>query len=311
MTFKTLSIEQLRQRHGIKWQRFGDDVIGAWIADMDFPLAEPVQSCLREALARDDFGYPLRADTDPLRGVFVERMQQRYAWSPREDLISIMSDVVQGLYVALDRFSQKGDGVVTQTPIYHPFLGLIEDLERRLVANPLQFTRDTWLMDFDQLADSIDDRTRVLLFCNPHNPSGRVWTREDLERVAELALRHNLVIFSDEIHADLTYPGHQHIPFASLSPEVEARTITFTSATKAFNLAGLRCSLAVFGSAALKKQFESFPKRFMGGLGAGVTDVTRVAWSECSDWHGELMDYLDGNRRFIATFLAAELPQVQ
>ncbi len=174
MTFRTLSIEQLRRRHGIKWQCFGDEVIGAWIADMDFPLAEPIRSCLRQALARDDFGYPLRVDTDPLPGVFVERMQQRYAWSPREDLISIMSDVVQGLYVALDRFSRIGDGVVIQTPIYHPFLNLLKDLERTLVANPLRFTQNTWQIDFDQLAASIDDRTRVLLFCNPLFGCGRV-----------------------------------------------------------------------------------------------------------------------------------------
>ncbi len=310
MTFKTLSIEQLRRRHGIKWQRFGNDVIGAWVADMDFPLAEPIRQHMREALERDDFGYPLHAESDPLPGIFVERMQQRYGWSPREDLINLTSDVVQALYVALDRFSSVGDGVVVQTPIYHPFLHLIRDLERTLVANPLRFTEHDWEIDFEQLSASINDNTQVLLFCNPHNPSGRVWTRDELEHVAELALRHDLVIFSDEIHADLTYSGHRHIPFASISPEVEARTITFSSATKAFNIAGIRCALTVFGSSELKQRFDSLPRRFLGGLGAGASEITRIAWRECGDWHAELMDYLEENRRFIGEYLSTELPHV-
>jgi len=311
MSFATLSIEQLRQRHGNKWQQFGAEVLAAWVADMDFPLAGPIHRCLEEYLRRDDFGYPLHADQDPLPAVFAERMRQRYAWSPREDLIAITSDVVQALYVALECFSEAGAGVVLQTPIYHPFLGLVRDLKRHLVANPLRYTEASWQIDFEQLASGIDERTRVLLFCNPHNPSGRVWTREELEAVAEVALRHNLLIFSDEIHSDLTYPGHQHIPMASLSPQVEARTITFNSATKAFNIAGLRCALAVFGSEELKKRFDAYPKRLLGGLGSGVSEITRVAWTECGDWHAQLMDYLAGNRRLIGEFLAAELPTVQ
>ncbi len=310
MTFKTFSIEQLKQRHGIKWQRFGEDTIGAWIADMDFPLAEPIRRCQQAMLDRDDSGYPIHAENDPLPAVLVERMQNRYGWKPREDLINIMIDVVQGLYVAVDRFSVKGDGVVMQTPIYHPFLGLVNDLQRRLVANPLRFGSQGWDLDIDHLAQSIDTDTRILMFCSPHNPSGRVWTRTELEAIAELVLKHDLVVLADEIHADLTYPGHQHIPFASLSPEIEARTITFTSATKAFNIAGWRCALAIFGSEALKQRFDSFPRRFMGGLGCGVTEFTRVAWTQCADWHTDLMAYLDGNRKLIGDFLSDELPTV-
>ena len=311
MSFETLSVEQLRNRQGTKWRHFDDDVLCAWIADMDFPVAKPLQQCHEAALDRQEFGYPIKADTDPLAEVCAERMRQRYSWTPRADLINVMTDVVQGLYVAVDRFTQPGDGVLIQTPIYHPFLHLVRDLDRRLVSNPLMYSKQGWQLDIEHLSASIDADTRVLLFCNPHNPSGRVWTRNELEAIAELVIRHNLIVFSDEIHSDLTYPGHQHIPFASLSPELESRTITFTSASKTYNIAGVRCALAIFGSPELKQQFDVFPKRFMGGMGAGATEFTRVAWSECAEWHTQLMTYLDSNRKFIGDFISSHMPSVQ
>src|SRR5262249_22693038 len=154
--------------------------------------------------------------------------------------------VVQGIYVAIDRFSKTGEGVVLQTPVYPPFLNAVRQLERRLVENPLVAGSARWEIDLDGLR-SIES-ARVFLLCNPHNPTGRVFERRELEAVAEAAIAGDWLVVADEIHADLVHPGGRHIPFASLAPEVEARTLTLSSASKAFNIPGLRCAVAHFGS---------------------------------------------------------------
>ena len=151
------------------------------------------------------------------------------------------------MYLSLLAYSRAGEGVVVQTPIYAPFLSAVRETQRQLRENRLIFSKEGWTIDFEGLEASIEPATRVLLFCNPHNPSGRVFTRSELERVAEISLRHDLIVVSDEIHADLIFDGRSHIPFASLGTEVANRTVTLTSASKAFNIPGLRCALAHFG----------------------------------------------------------------
>src|SRR5690606_2210099 len=159
-------------------------------------------------------------------------------WRIDPHRVDVLTDVVQGIYVAIDRFSAPGEGVGVQTPVYPPFLHAVRDLGRRRVANPLVRGAPRDELDLDGLRAALDASTRILLLCHPQNPTGRVFERGELEGLAELALRHDLVVVSDEIHADLAFPPHQHVPFATLAPEVEARTITLTSATKAFNIPG-------------------------------------------------------------------------
>jgi cystathionine beta-lyase len=306
-----LELARLYRRHSEKWAVYPDDVLPAWVAEMDFPLAAPVRRVVQEALDRDDLGYPLHPRPTALPAVFAQRMEQRFGWRVDPTRIELLSDVVQGIYVALLQFAAPGDGVVVQTPVYPPFLGAVAETGRRLVENPLRQGAERFEMDVEGLRRTVDAHTRVLLLCNPQNPTGRVFERPELEAVAELAVERDLVVVSDEIHADLVYPGRRHIPFASLGPRAEARTITLTSATKAFNVPGLRCAVAAFGSADLRRRFNALPRHVRGGLGSLGIEATEAAWSEGQPWLDRVVAYLDENRRLLGRVLAEELPDVR
>jgi len=309
--FDRLDLAALRRRRGEKWQLYGPDVLPAWVAEMDFPLCAPVRRVLESALEIDDLGYPLDVQPDALPAAFVERMESRFGWRPDPRGIEVLTDVVQGIYIAIDQFSAPGEGVVVQTPVYAPFLSAVRELGRRMVESPLVAGDTRYEIDFDFLRHAIDPSTRVFLLCNPQNPTGRVFERRELETLAELALAHDLVVVADEIHADLVYDSRRHIPFASLSPEVEARTLTLTSATKAFNIPGLRCAIAHFGSEALRKRFARVPRHVRGGLGSLGQAATVAAWREGQPWLDAVLAYLDGNRRSVARFVAERLPGVR
>jgi cystathionine beta-lyase len=308
-----LRVEGLRHRRGEKWHLYGPEVLPAWVADMDFPAAEPIQRELRLMLRRGDLGYPINPAPDGLPTLFCERMQQRFGWNLEPSQIDVMTDVVQGMFVALVAYAEQGEGAVVQTPIYPPFLGALRATRRRLVENPLVPGADRFEIDFDGLERAIDPSTRLFLLCNPHNPSGRAFSRAELERLAELALRHDLIVVSDEIHADLVYPGHEHVVFATLSPEVAARTVTLTSATKAFNVAGLRCSIAAFGSAELKRRFNGSPggRHVRGGASTPGMLAMEMAWRHSQPWLDHVLGYLRGNRDFLFDFVRERLPGVR
>jgi cystathionine beta-lyase len=311
MSFPTFPLSTLRRRQGAKWQRYGAEVIPCWVADMDFPLAPPLRALLAGALEREELGYPFKGDGDAVLERFCQRMDERFDWHPRPDECCLLTDVVQGLYVAVSQFSEPGDGVVLQTPLYPPFFGAVLDNNREIIRNPLIQSQSGWHVDVDSLRQSVTSRTRILALCNPHNPSGRVFSRGELEALAELAMAHDLTVLCDEIHADLVYPGAQHIPFASLSPEVARRTVTFNSATKAFNIAGLRVAVAHFGCAGLKARFQGISPRVLGGPPAYAARATAVAWGECDDWREAALAYLQGNRDHVAHFVAEHLPGVR
>jgi cystathionine beta-lyase len=311
MSFDDLDIARLRDRRGEKWTTYPADVLPLWVADMDFPVAEPIGEVLRNALANHDLGYPLNMTPEGLPTTFAERVRERFGWAVDPRRVDVITDVVQGLYIALQVYSEPGEGAIVQTPIYPPFLEAVHEMGRRLIANELVSRDVGYEIDFDALRAAIDRRTRLLLFCNPHNPTGRVFTRSELEELAEIALEHRLVVVSDEIHADLSFPGHPHIPFATLGPEVEAQTVTLMSATKAFNIAGLRCAVAVFGSKSLQEQFGEVRRHLRGGLGSLSLQATEVAWRECQPWLDELMVYLDGNRKLVTEFLREQIPEIR
>ncbi len=258
----------LRQRSGEKWRSYPDDVLPLWVADMDFPVAEPIRRRLQHMLDVGDLGYPLHPRPTRLPALFAERAMRRFGWEVDPRRVELITDVVQGLFVALQVFSAPGDGVVVQTPIYPPFLGAVREMGRTLLESPLRAGAGGYAVDLADLRRHAEAGARMLLLCSPHNPTGRVLRREELEGIAEIVLGHDLVVVSDEIHADLVFPGTRHLPFAALSPEVAARTLTLTSASKPFNIAGLRCAVAVFGSPELKRRFLGCPRHLRGGLAA-------------------------------------------
>lgn len=309
MNFDDLDIDALRRRRGKKWNTYGPDILPAWVADMDFPVAPAIQRRLQQVLETSDFGYPSDAHAERLVALLVQRCQERFQWIVDPDRVELIADVMQGLKMCLHMSTQPGQGVAIQTPIYPPFLQATEAMGRR--ADCYVLTAGGGEIDWHRLDASISDDTRVLLLCNPHNPTGRVFSRTELMLFAKLAMRHDMVIVSDEIHADLVFNGHTHIPFASLGPEIEARTVTLTSATKAFNIAGLRCAVMVFGSEELHALYSAGPRLTRGAVGSLAMHATETAWSECDDWLTALNRYLEGNRDLIGEFLTGKLPEVR
>jgi cystathionine beta-lyase len=307
--FDDLDIEVLRRRSGEKWQSYPQDVLPMWVADMDFEPAEPIRQRLQECLDVGDLGYPVHPRPTGMPQAFADRAKSKWGWQVEPRLVELITEVVQGMYVCMWQFSEPGDGVIVQPPIYPPFLSSVESLGRRVVMNPLAPSREGYQVDLDDFERKAEG-ARIFMLCNPHNPSGRVLRREELLGLAEIAIRHDLLVVSDEIHADLVYPGAQHLPFASLGEEVAARTITLTSASKAFNIAGLRCALAVFGSADLRRRFLGFPRHLRGGLGSLGIQATLTAWAEGDPWLADALAYLEGNRDFLADTLRRELPEV-
>jgi cystathionine beta-lyase len=321
--FDDIALQDLRQRRSGKWSTFGPDVLPAWVAEMDFPIAPAISAMLEQMVDGADLGYPTltQAPLDVVRNVFVERMARLYNHSIQPERVEPLTDVCQGIMNAIWTLSEPGDGVIIQTPIYPPFFEAVEDSHRTLIANPLRATGPgrewgtRFEMDLQQLEHSIVEhaqrgtRARILLFCSPHNPSGRVWTRRELEQLSELVLRHDLFVVADEIHAELIYPGHKHTPIASISPEMAARTVTLTSATKAFSVPGLRFALAAFGSEETQTRFQEVPKMLRGGTSMLGMYATLAAWQHSQGWLDDVVKYLDGNRRLVADFARTYLPE--
>lgn len=307
-----LDLRVLESRRSEKWHTYPRDVLPAWVAEMDFAIASPIEQTLRRFVEGSDVGYPMGLRQSGVAEAFAERMSERFGLAIEPGRVEVLSEVVQGLFIAVEAFSARGDGAVVQTPIYPPFLHAVRELDRRLIENRLVPSGESLVFDLDALARAIDPDTRLLLFCNPHNPSGHVATRSELERLAALALEHDLVVVSDEIHADLVYTGHRHIPFAALGPEVAARTVTLSSASKAFNIPGLRCAVAHFGHESLQRRFAAaVHKRFRGGIGLFGLAATVAAWRFGQPWLDEVVRYLEANRDFAERRLAERIPALR
>lgn len=310
--FDELSVRRLRSRSGAKWRVPDPDVLAAWVADMDFPVAAPIRAALGRLTEAGDLGYPNWPNgRTPLREVFAARMRRRYGWRPDPAEIREFTDVTQAVQAVLHFATEPGDGVVLHTPAFGPFGSCITQLNRRLVSIPMVDTGAGWTFDLDRLAAVFATGAgRVLLLVNPHNPTGHVFSRDELRGLAELAERHDVLVISDEIHADLTYAPHRHVPFASLSPAAEARTVTLTSATKAFNLAGTRCAVGHIGPARVRAALAAVPSALLGDVSVFGVAAAVAAWTEADGWLAGTVDYLDRNRRLIADVLADHLPQV-
>jgi cysteine-S-conjugate beta-lyase len=311
MTRFELSIAELRTRPGTKWHRYADDVLPAWIAEMDFDVAEPIQAAIRHVADQREYGYEDDDSDHVLAQAFADYMRHRFGWHVGADHVVPVADLVQALFAAVSAFTTRGQRVVLQTPIYPPFLNAVRETGRRVVEHRLVDDGSRFVLDTTTLADVFDANAPLLLLCNPHNPTGRVFQRNELEAVASLAVERQLIVVADEVHADLVYPGQRHIPFASLGADVAARTITMTSATKAYNFPGLRCGLMHFGSEELRERFRaSFPDRLLGKVNRFGRQATIAAWRDGLAWLDRVMGVLDLNRARLAGQLAAELPEL-
>ena len=307
-----LSEAFLRSRRSDKWHLHPSDVIPAFVADMDFAVAEPVQAAIARLVAEKDYGYPKREGDSTINAAYVRYMRRRFGIDIDTALVQPVGDLVQATFAAILAFSDPGDGVLLHVPNYRPFREAINTTERRLLPLPMHDTGTRHAFDPDEMRHLVDARTRIILLCNPQNPTGRVFSREELQSIAQLALERDLIVVSDEIHCDLVYPGREHIPFMSLGPEIAARTITLNSATKSYNIAGLRCALMHFGSAELLARFHRrILPRVLGQPGVAGVDATIAAWDEGQPWLDAVLPHLDKARHHVIDVLAAEIPEIR
>jgi cysteine-S-conjugate beta-lyase len=298
-----LSLERLRRRRSAKWARYPDDVLPAWVAEMDFPLAEPVRRAVAEAVELGDCGYAWPAGIG-LGEAFAGFAGRRWEWEVDPAAVSPSSDVVGAIVALLGAIAKRGDPVVINTPVYHPFFGVIEQLGCELAEAPLRDGR----LDPEAIERRFAAGAVALILCSPHNPSGGVPSREELTAVAAAAERHGAWVLADEIHAPLALPGATHVPFLTVSAAAAERGIALCSASKAFNLAGLHCAQIVTASEAAAAVVAGLPSgaTHCGHLGA-IASV--AAFNEGEAWLDEVIAVLDHNRGLLARLLAEHLPE--
>jgi len=297
-----------RSTESMKWHTYNPDVLPLWVADMDFVSPEPVIRLLRERVEHGVFGYPI--EVKELRQIIIDRLAERYAWLVQPEDLVFLPGVVKGLNLACHAFVSPDQAVLVQTPVYPPFLTApgyagVARQEAELVRNP---ETGAYAIDWQTFESAITDQTRLFILCSPHNPVGRVWQREELERMAEICLQRNILIVSDEIHCDLIFSGHTHIPTASLDPQIAQRTITLMAPSKTFNIAGLEFSFAVIQNPELRKQFQHAHKGLVGGINLMGWVAGLAAYRDGQDWLDQLLVYLQANRDFLNEVVQKELP---
>lgn len=312
----TFNFDQVIDRNGtssVKYDGrqsyFGtSDVLPMWVADMDFAAPEAVTKALRTRAAHPVYGYTQYPDS--VYAALIGWLQRRFGWDIRQEWVIWSPGVVPSLFAAVQAFTRPGDSVIVQPPVYFPFFSAVTHSERKLLLNPLQLEQGRYRINFEQLEQQAKT-AKLMLLCSPHNPVGRVWSRDELQTLLEIARHHNMLILSDEIHADLVYPENRHIPLAQLAGK-DSRVITAVAPSKTFNIPGLGLSAMIVPDAeqrlALKYVFDS--------LHVSASNPFSVAAFEAAYNHGDawleaLMLYLQETRRQVAQFLAQRLPQIR
>jgi cystathionine beta-lyase len=311
-----------RNTNSSKWDRMGqlfgrDDLIPMWVADMDFPCPEPVVEAIKRRAEHPIYGYSVPPDS--LYEAIIDWAWTHYGWKVRREWIVFTAGVVNALYSAIKAFTHPGDEVVVQPPVYYPFMGAVRNTGCQVAGNQLRLEAGRYEMDFDQLEGLFrpattfparSPRIKVLVLCSPHNPVGRVWTRDELARLAEICLKYGCVLVSDEIHCDLMFSGSRHTVTATLSPEAEEGTITLMATSKTFNLAGLGTSYAIIPNAAWRRKFIEIRAGHSSGNLFGYAAL-EAAYRHGQDYLDQLRAYLDANLEYFAGRLAAEMPEVK
>ena len=303
-----IELSALRERRSAKWREYAPDVLPSWVAEMDFPLAEPIATALHHAIDRSDTGYRSLTGLAQALSIFASRS---WDWSIDPVDIVVVPDVVSGLAHAVRVLTAPGDGVVINPPVYHPFFMVIKDMtERTVVEAPMgRATDGTYFFDLDSL-ESLFARPDVTAYImsSPHNPTGNVPTRAELVQIAELAVRHDVAVISDEIHAPLVLPGATHVPYLTVVPPT-ARAVTVLSASKAWNIPGLKCAQIVSTPAVSTDISRRLPLEMSFGTGHLGVIGQIAAYLAGEEWLQEVVGILDGNRRLVGDLLGASMPE--
>ena len=292
-------------------QHFGrEDLLPMWVADMDFETPDFIIEAMRRRLDHAVLGYPVQYD-----GYWqsIEQwIKSHHGWVVKREWMRYIPGIVKGIAMVINVFTKPGDKIIIQPPIYHPFRLVPEHNNREVVENPLRHTADGYDMDFEHLEQIIDEKCKVLLLANPHNPIGITWSKQTLKRLAEIAVRHNLIVVSDEIHCDMALFGNKHIPFATVCQEAAQCSITFSAPSKTFNIAGVVSSYAIVLNEQLRHSFFSWleaNEMDMATIFAMV--ATEAAFSEGEPWRQQMLKHIESNIEYVEEFLKQHLPQVK
>lgn len=304
-----------RHTHSAKWdlmeELHGDkDLLPMWVADMDFTTAPCVVNALKKLAETGVFGYPHRpqSNKDAVKGW----MERRHGWAIDNTWLTYSPGVVTALNLCILAYSQPGDRVIIQPPVYYPFARCIVNNGRRIENNPLKFENGRYELDFDDLEKRATNRTRLMIISSPHNPVGRVWTKDELQKVGAFCVKNDIVLVSDEIHSDLIYKGYKHVPTASISEEIARQTITCMAPSKTFNLAGLKTSSIIISNPRLRKMYNAM----LGNLSIGMDNTfglaaLEAAYTKGEEWLEELLIYLEANMDYAIQYVEERIPGIK
>ncbi|MEK4759984.1 MalY/PatB family protein [Viridibacillus sp. FSL E2-0187] len=295
-----------------KWdateELFGEkDLLPLWVADMDFRVPDEVVKVIQSQAEHGIFGYTTKKDS--YYTAVIDWMRNRHNWTIEKEWICHTPGVVSALSLAVQAFSEPNDKIIVQPPIYYPFMKVIENHNRQIVYNPLIFKDDRYYMDFEDLISKIDSSVKMILICNPHNPGGRVWTKSELEQLGKICTEHNILVVSDEIHADLLFKPAEHTPFAAISKEFANNSIICTAPSKTFNLAGLQTSNIIIPNDTLREKFITETGKYaIGNSNSFGAIATEAAYNYGEQWLDEVLDYVEENLHFITSYFETNLP---
>ncbi|MGY0692755.1 MalY/PatB family protein [Virgibacillus sp. FSP13] len=302
--------------NSVKWDKteklFGHkDILPMWIADMDFACPKPVVDAIKERAEHGIFGYTSRSRD--YFGAFIDWVERRHNWSIQKQWIRCTPGIMSALSIAIQSFTNERDKIIIQNPVYTPFTEVVEKNNREIVLNPLKLENERYVMDYENLEKMVvNTDVKMVILCNPHNPVGRVWTKEELIKLGQICLENNVLIISDEAHLDLVYKGYTHTPFASISEEFAANSITCTAPSKTFNLAGVQMANIIIPGKELRNTFTNTIDRLYLGLSNtfGVTAV-ESAYKYGEDWLDQFLDYLEGNLTFLTKFIETNMKEIK
>ncbi|MFN8348715.1 MAG: PatB family C-S lyase [Spirosomataceae bacterium] len=287
-----------RHTNSYKWDKYPENVLPVWVADMDFQAAPPILEALNRVTKHGIFGYA--RCPDELYEVTMERLRVQHSWEIEKNWMVWLGGLVPALGLAVRTVTRPGEAVMTATPVYHPFMIETEIADRELQKVPLRLEGERWTLDFDAIEAAITPNTKLFLLCNPHNPVGTMFTREELWQLHDICQRHGIIVCSDEIHCDLVLDtAKKHITYATLSPEAAQNSLTLVAPSKTFNLAGLGCSLVVIPNDALRAKFVRTKAGLLPMLSSYAYEAALAAYRDCAEWHAELLVYLKANHDFL------------
>lgn len=300
----------------VKWDKpalqsiYGsEDVLPMWVADMDFPSPEPIQKALIARLNHPVFGYTVPSDS--IYSEIQKWVNNRHQWSITRDMISFSAGVVSAIGSTIQAFTEPGDKILVQSPVYTPFFDMIKNNGREVVNSPLRLEENRFAIDFEDFEEKLKTDVKVFLLCSPHNPGGRIWTKEELLRIGELCLTYNVIIVSDEIHADLFHSTAIHYPIASLTEKLADITVTLMAPSKTFNIAGMQASFLITSNKELQVKLQNAQTRqAFHGLNILALTAMEAAYREGLGWLNDLTEYIEGNVKVAEEFIAAEIPSL-